>query len=155
MIIFGLITGWQNCCCIAEAINEAEDSQTARNEAMVYLDKIRTRAGLKSVEESWSNYSNNPNKYKTQDGLRKIIQRERLIELCFEGSRFWDLRRWKTAREELNKPIQGWSTFGTNNESYYKPFTIFSQKFGLKDYFWPISENEIARNSNLVQNMGW
>ncbi len=139
----------------AEAINEAEDSQTARNEAMVYLDKIRTRAGLKSVEESWSNYSNNPNKYKTQDGLRKIIQRERLIELCFEGSRFWDLRRWKTAREELNKPIQGWSAFGTNNESYYKPFTIFSQKFGLKDYFWPISENEIARNTNLVQNMGW
>lgn len=139
----------------AEAINEAEDSQTARNEAMVYLDKIRARAGLKSVEESWKTYSNNPNKYKTQDGLRKIIQRERMIELCFEGSRFWDLRRWKTAREELNKPIQAWSMYNTNNADIYKPITIFRQKFGLKDYFWPIPKDEITRNANLVQSLGW
>lgn len=139
----------------AEAINEAEDSQAARNEAIVYLDLVRERAGLKGVEESWRNFSNNPNKYTTQDGLRDIIHRERLIELSFEGIRFWDLRRWKTAREELNRPIQGWSLFNTDNADIYKPLTIFSQKFGLKDYFWPISEGEITRNANLVQSLGW
>lgn len=139
----------------AEAINESEDSQTARQEAMTYVDMIRERAGLQTVEDSWRMYSKNPNKYTTQDGLREIIRHERLIELSLEGRRFWDLRRWKTAREVLNQPIDGWSLFQTENEAIYKPMIIFNQKFGLKDYFWPISEDELTRNKNLVQSPGW
>ncbi|HBG41839.1 MAG TPA: RagB/SusD family nutrient uptake outer membrane protein [Porphyromonadaceae bacterium] len=139
----------------AEALNEASDTPEARNKSMEYIDMIRTRAGLKSVVESWTLYSNNPDKYKTQEGLREIIHCERLIELSFEGSRFWDLRRWKTARVELNKPIQGWRLFNTDNADIYKPMTIFNQKFGLKNYFWPISESELMKNMNLVQSLGW
>jgi len=139
----------------AEALNEADDSQMARQEAMKYLDIVRERAGLMPVEEAWRMYSKNPDKFNTQAGLREIIQRERLIELCLEGSRFWDLRRWKTAREVMNQPIQGWSLFNTANADIYKPLTIFNQKFGLKDYFWPIVEGELTRNSNLVQSLGW
>lgn len=139
----------------AEAINEAENSQNARIEAMKYIDMVRIRAGLKTVEESWRNFSNNPNKWDTQAGLREIIQHERLIELSMEGKRFWDLRRWKIAREVLNNPIQGWSLFNTDNAEIYKPMNIYNQTFGLKNYFWPISENELTRNTNLVQSIGW
>ena len=138
-----------------EAINEAADSPAARQEAMKYIDMVRERAGLKTIEESWRLYSNNSNKFNTQSGLREIIRQERLIELFIEGSRLWDLRRWKTARELQNQPIQGWSVYNTDNADVYKPMTIFSQKFGLKDYFWPITEGELTRNANLVQSLGW
>ncbi len=62
----------------AEAQNEAEGPG---NLAYDYLNKIRARAGLPTVQESWTNYSIKPDKYKTQDGLREIIHRERLSRL--------------------------------------------------------------------------
>lgn len=71
-----------------------------------YINLVRKRAGLKSVQYSWSHYSTNPNKYKTKKGMREIIHRERLIELAFEGQRFWDLRRWKVGEKVLNEPIK-------------------------------------------------
>jgi len=139
----------------AEALNEADNSQAARQEAMKYADMVRERAGLEPIADAWGAHSNRPTKYTTQEGFREIIQQERLIELCFEGSRFWDLRRWKTAREVLNQPIQGWSVFNTDNVDIYKPRVIQNQRFGLKDYFWPIAESELTRNVNLVQSLGW
>lgn len=137
----------------AEALNEAEPASST---AITYLDKIRTRAGLKGVVESWNTYSKNPSKYSTQDGLRSIIQRERLIELSFEGHRFWDLRRWKLSAEELNKDITGFSVLGKTTETYNIEKTIFSQTFiAPRDYFWPIGNYEIRRNPKLVENPGW
>lgn len=139
----------------AEALNEADDSQSARIEAMRYADMIRERAGLQPIEVAWREHSNNSTKYTTQNGLREILQRERMIEMCFEGSRFWDLRRWKTAREVLNKPIESWSGFNTTPEEIFKPYNMYTISFGLKDYFWPIAESELQRNGNLVQSLGW
>jgi hypothetical protein len=139
----------------AEALNEAEDNQTARQEAMQYVDLIRDRAGLKSIAEAWTTYSNNSQKFNSQTGLREIIQRERTIEMFMEGQRFWDLRRWKTAREHLNKPILSWCGFNSTAEDHFKPYNMHIISFGLKDYFWPISENELTRNRNLVQSLGW
>lgn len=138
----------------AEALNETDPSGSA--EAIVYLDKIRARAGLKGVAESWDNYSNRPDKYKSQEGLREIIRQERLIELAFEGHRFWDLRRWKLAAEELNQDITGFSMLGKTVESYNVERTIFSQTFiAPRDYLWPIGNWETRRNPKLVENPGW
>jgi hypothetical protein len=139
----------------AEALNEAEDSPAARQEAMKYADMIRERAGLQPVDVAWREHSNDPSKYTSQNGLRDILQRERMIELCFEGSRFWDLRRWKTAREVLNKPIESWSGFNSTPEEIFKPYNMYTISFGLKDYFWPVDEGELTRNRNLVQSLGW
>ena len=137
----------------AEALNEAEP---ASGTAITYLDKVRKRAGLKGVVESWSNYSTNPGKYTTQSGLREIIQRERLIELAFESQRFWDLRRWKKSFDELNKDITGWNILGKTADTYYKERVIFSQRFlSPRDYFWPIGNNDTRRNPYLVENPGW
>ncbi|WP_437921412.1 RagB/SusD family nutrient uptake outer membrane protein [Sphingobacterium sp. LRF_L2] len=136
----------------AEASNEYYG---ANEEALNYLNKIRARAGLETVESSWTNYSNIPDKYLSQDGLRQIIHRERLVELLFEGHRFWDLRRWKEAEAELNKDIVGWSVQKGTQQEYYQPVVLFSQKFQKKEYLWPIKENSIIVNRNLVQNTGW
>lgn len=137
----------------AEALNEVNGPS---NEVYEYLDRIRERAGLEGVEQSWGNYSVNSSKHTTQEGLREIIQQERMIELAFEGKRFWDLRRWKRASEELNDPITGWNVFGEEAESYYQVTTVYQQEFvAPRDYLWPIDENTILQNPALVQNPGW
>lgn len=139
----------------AEALNEADDSEPARLEAMYYLDLVRDRAGLPAVQDAWDTYSNKPDSYRSQYGLRQIIRQERMIELCFEQQRFWDIRRWKTAPDLYNLPIQGWDLMQSEAAYYYRPVTIFRQSFGLKDYFWPIPSGEITKNKLLVQNIGW
>lgn len=136
----------------AEALNEKEGPGT---EVYKYINLVRERAGLPTVELAWSTYSNNKTKYTTQPGLRAIIHRESLIELAFEGARFWDLRRWKEAPQEYVKPIQGWDIEQSTATLYYRKKLIFSPRFGLKDYFWPIRDNNILNNRNLVQNIGW
>jgi len=87
--------------------------------------------------------------------MRDIIHRERLIELSFEGQRFWDLRRWKKAPEEYQKGIYGFKVTASKPEDYYQKLLIFDQKFSLKDYFWPIQTGVIEQNPNIIQNIGW
>nr|WP_197718642.1 RagB/SusD family nutrient uptake outer membrane protein [Pedobacter schmidteae] len=136
----------------AEALNETDN----RTQALEYVNMIRTRAGLKSVEFSWTNFSKNPGKYADKNGLRDIIQQERLIEMAFEGSRFWDLRRWKKAAEMLNQPIYGWDVIRTDYADYNRRVLLFNQSFNSpRDYFWPIKDKSILVNTNLVQNVGW
>ena len=148
----------------AEAINEAEGPRGANSgEMFEYIDSVRWRAGLKGVKESWGLYSTNSQKYATQEGMREIIQQERMIELSFEGQRFWDVRRWKIASDIYSKPLEGWnmkvSTIdGTDsqiNRIMYTPQFLMQPTFGVKDYFWPIRSSDIDVNPNLVQNIGW
>lgn len=137
----------------AEALNES-DGPVA--EVFTYINLIRSRAGLKGIKESWDTYSNNPTKYTSKDGMRSIIRQERTIELCFEGSRFWDLRRWKTAGTELNTNVQGWDVLQSAPQLYYRLTTFAAQRFvSPRDYLWPIAENNLLVNTNLVQNPGW
>ncbi|GAA4304757.1 RagB/SusD family nutrient uptake outer membrane protein [Compostibacter hankyongensis] len=136
----------------AEAQNEVSGPGA---EVYKYIDSVRARAGLPSVAESWSNYSRNPNKYTTKEGMRDIIHQERLIEMAFEGQRYWDLRRWKEATTELNKPITGWDLDQSEPAGYYRQRLIFNQTFTTRDYLWPLNENTILANSKLVQNPGW
>ncbi len=136
----------------AECLNESEGPTAT---AMSYVNKVRERAAIPSIEEAWKTYSIYPKKYTTKDGLREIIQNERLIELSFEANRFWDLRRWKLAITEMNKPIKGWNVRGMSTDAFYKTLLIYSPTFRQRDYFWPISESEMTKNPNLVQNIGW
>lgn len=136
----------------AEAENEVNGPG---EEVYKYINLIRKRAGLQSVQDSWSNYSKNPGKFTTKDGMRQIIHQERLIELAFEGQRYWDLRRWKEATQELNKPITGWDLIQEDAASYYRERVIFSQTFSTRDYLWPLPENELLSNKRINQNPGW
>lgn len=138
----------------AESLNEIGDGTSA----LPLLNQIRERAGLASVESSWSNFAKAAfkSKYTTQEGLRKIIHQERGIEMAFEASRFWDLRRWKTAEKILNAPIYAWNVRGENFEDYNQRLVDFNQTFiAPRDYLWPISDRELQINPNLVQNTGW
>ncbi|MBZ4187563.1 RagB/SusD family nutrient uptake outer membrane protein [Niabella beijingensis] len=136
----------------AEALNETAGPSP---EVYSYLDQLRERAGLQGVVASWAAFSYNPTKPATKEGLREIIHRERTIELMFEGQRFWDLRRWKTALQELNQPVTGWDIEQKTPEGYYRERLLYQQTFSLKEYLWPVREVEIFANKNTVQNPGW
>ncbi|MDR0384981.1 MAG: RagB/SusD family nutrient uptake outer membrane protein [Prevotellaceae bacterium] len=141
----------------AEAINESEGPNgTHSSEMFAYIDSVRSRAGLPNLKKAWDEYSDTPGKYsKSLEDMREIIHRERLIELAFEGQRFWDLRRWKEAFAEYEKGIFGFKITASAPEDYYQKIQIADQKFGLKDYFWPIKISIIEQNPNLIQNTGW
>jgi starch-binding outer membrane protein, SusD/RagB family len=137
----------------AEALNEVKEMPDP--EIYEFIDMVRERTGLEGVVESWQNYSINPQKPLNKEGMREIIYRERLNELAFEGSRFWDLRRWKLAEQYLNQPIKGLNIWESETEEFYKTQNVYSLTFSKKDYFWPIKQAELTRNSNLLQNYGW
>jgi hypothetical protein len=139
----------------AEVLNESKDAPDA--EVYEYIDIVRTRTGLNGVVESWRDHAIDAQKNKplTKDGMREIIRRERLNELAFEGSRFWDLKRWKLSEEYLNRPVRGLNILAKTTEDYYKITEVYPIKFETKDYLWPIRQSTLLSNKNLVQNFGW
>ena len=139
----------------AEALNESTGPSAEVYDA---LNVIRLRAGVPTVQDAWSNAANaiTVNKHLTQDGLRKIIQQERSIELAFEAHRYYDIRRWKLADQYFTTPIKGWSVDEDSEANYYQIRDVGQRSFNSpRDYLQPISFTELSRNPNLVQNPGW
>lgn len=141
----------------AEAWNEYLDAPDDR----VYdnIDEVRERAGIPDVRTSWA-MARDKNKVNTKIGMRDIIRQEWNIEFAFEGFRYWNLRRWKTAQVELNEKLYGWNVVGDDFNSFYNngqgPVIVNSDNrfVAPRDYFYPIrsEENQI---SGCVQNPGW
>ena len=132
----------------AEAANEAYGPKADGGNGFSAYDvikAIRQRAGIGAangdayLEECAA----------SKEKMRDLIRNERRIELCFENSRFWDLRRWKL---DLNETVKGidWQADGT-----YKIIDVETRDF--EDYmaYPPIPQSEILKYSNLQQNMGW
>lgn len=136
----------------SEALNEWEGPTP---EALKWIDLVRKRAGLEGVTASWEEHSVNPGAPGSKPGLRKIIHQERLIEMAFEGQRFWDLRRWKEAESVMSQPITGWNNIGKAVGDYYQVRYIFNPVFRKRDYFWPVMEDDLIDNAQLAQSPGW
>ena len=80
--------------------------------------------------------------------MQQLIRNERRLELCFEGFRFWDLRRWKA---DLNETARGVDI----NGSAITPVDVEKRAFKDYMYYGPIPYSEILKYSNLKQNKGW
>lgn len=84
-----------------------------------------------------------------KDKMRELIHNERRLELCFEGYRFWDLRRWKN---DITEPAKGMSISRSN-------YTILPEveRRSYKEYMYygPIPYGEVIKFDNLLQNKGW
>lgn len=111
---------------------------------------VRVRAGL-------PNYGNDI--YNDADKLRAKIKRERQIEFFAEGQRYYDLRRWMDAPVEEADPIYGYNVYigEDRKQDFYIPMEVsqIQNVFITKMYFWPISHDELKKNSKLTQNPGW
>jgi hypothetical protein len=135
----------------AESLNE---SAGPSNTVYQYIDSVRSRAGLKGVVESWQNYSRQPNKPTTKEGLRSIIQQETMIEFMFEGNNYWNVRRWKRL-DLMNRPITGWDYQQSTPQTFYRLKTLYTPANTYRDYLTPIKQYDLFVNHNLVQNPLW
>ncbi|MGN8054973.1 RagB/SusD family nutrient uptake outer membrane protein [Pedobacter sp. 22163] len=132
----------------AEALNESGGAVT---DIVNNLVLIRKRAGILPGSNNLYGLSLTLSK----DELRKIIQNERRIELAFEEHRTWDLRRWKLAETELNKPVRGVQVIKNGTAFSYTYFNVANAVFDTKMYWYPIPQAEILANNKMVQNPGW
>jgi hypothetical protein len=141
----------------AEALNECKEAPD--DEVYHYIQLVRNRAGLDKetggLVATWNQYSNISDKPTQKEGMREIIQRERLIELALEGQRFYDLRRWRLAQDYLSRPIRGWNVSESSEQGYYQVRYLYFRKFMPRDYFWPIKTTDLYVNDRLVQSPQW
>ena len=84
-----------------------------------------------------------------------FVRNERRIETCFEGMRFYDLRRWTTNLDELNKSVHMATITKKDDGTFTYDLTKEVEKRAYKSAYLPIPYSEILRMSNLVQNEGW
>lgn len=86
--------------------------------------------------------------------FNEFVKNERRLETCFEGMRFFDMRRWSTSLEELNKPVHMMKiTRESENVFQYTPQVVESRIY--KSAYLPIPYQEMLRMGNLIQNEGW
>src|SRR5690606_9722659 len=89
----------------SESLNEWKE--TPDPDVYQYIDLVPARSGLQGVVESSANHSIQPDKPLSREGMREIIQRERMNELAFEGVRVWALRRCKPIQTYIHNPVDG------------------------------------------------
>lgn len=84
----------------------------------------------------------------------QYYENERMVELAFEQHRFWDVRRWKKGDVLKSVKLMKVTYNQTDNKVTYEPF-VKERSWEDKMYFFPISDVELRKNTNLTQNPGW
>lgn len=115
-------------------------------EALDAINQIRRRAGvadLSSID-------------------RKKIRHERKIELAFEGHRYWDLRRWRTATTDLTRSFSGLDYIYDYDSGKYKLMVLPNidgitkrPVFHPYNYYLPITLKRTGNNTKLLENPGY
>ncbi len=129
---------------------------------ITYLDKVRERAGIPGYQELAR--TNKKNIIGNQDLQRKMIQRERQVELAMEGQRYFDIRRWMICGEGEDadqSALHGMNMNGYKDQpigsatSYFTRILIESRAWRRSMYLYPIPQDEIQKSQLLVQNPLW
>ena len=136
----------------AEALNEYDPSNP---NIVSILNMVRQRAGLPGIETVY------PNAVGNKEELMKYILKERQVELCFEGDRYYTLIRRLMMGKPENQTIYGMNVnaddggLGFSFTGFYTR-TLFQKRFwDDKMYLFPIHQTDIERDRSLVQNPGW
>ncbi|EDY95936.1 SusD family protein [Phocaeicola plebeius DSM 17135] len=99
--------------------------------------------------------------------MRTEIRRERTVEFYDENFRIDDLKRWKTAEEEMPMNLTGVKWRGTDYETKWSDASsktmdaegciIYEQGrvWEEKHYLYPLPIDQLKLNPNLKQNPGW
>lgn len=113
-------------------------------EALTVLNRLRERADMPPKTEI----------------TEEIIQNERLVELTWENHSYWDLRRWRIAKDVLDgvrlKGLQ--YTYNYNTKKYQIALINaegVARTFMDRNYYLPLGVNRVAENPNFVENPGY
>lgn len=110
----------------AEAENELGNPEKAKE----LLNAVRKRAKLDEVTTS------------DKELLRLAIEKERRLELAFEGYRWFDLKRTGRLYEVMSRAKDAQKNYASNLID------------GTR-WIWPIPQSEMDLNKHLVQNAGY
>jgi hypothetical protein len=110
----------------AEALNETGDVAGAAS----LVNQIRSRAYLANTTAS------------DQASMRMAIEKERRLELAFEGHRWFDLKRNGRAIEVMN------NVKGAGGVS-------LGYQLDANKLLWPVPQSELDKNTKLKQNPGY
>jgi len=100
--------------------------------AMALVNQVRTRAGISTITAT-----------DQVDAINKVLE-ERLMELAFEGDRWFDLKRMGKAVEVLSQQRDG-------NGVVIPTASNINQNRLL----WPIPQDKLDANPQLTQNPGY
>ena len=159
----------------AEAANETGHSDVAID----MLKQIRKRAGIEAGNDDLYGM-----KVGSREEVRAAILAERNVELCFEGHRFWDLRRTRNMMQLAGQTKHGLEAIAINPDGTDMDLTVAYEKVRANEmtpgdfryvihqipyteaaerefvieetfYFFPIQYSNITDNPNLEQNNNW
>lgn len=136
---------------------EAEFELGNSKKALEAINQIRDRAGIAKLGEV----------------TRESIRHERKVELAFEGQRYWDLRRWRTAVKDLSRSFSGlqyildYNSYKAHEEDSNSPlryklkvlehidYSSSDPVFKEENYYLPITIARTSSNEKLVENPGY
>jgi hypothetical protein len=159
----------------AEAANETGHSDMT----VERLKEIRKRAGIEIGDGNYGLPAS-----PTREQLRQIILDERNIEFCFEGHRFWDLRRTRNLDKLYSLQKYGLESIAINSDGTEMPLNEAKGKADRYEltpddfkyvkrrvpynpnmentfvvdasfYFFPLQQTVLNENENLEQNNTW
>jgi hypothetical protein len=135
-----------------EALNEYDPGNA---DIVKYLNLVRERAGLPGIETVYASAVGN------KDEMRKRILREREVELCFEGDRYYTLVRRLLLGKSEYQTIYGMNVnaddggLGFSYTGFYQR-TVFQKRYwDDRMYLFPIAQSDMERDRAMVQNQGW
>ena len=135
---------------LAEALAEQDYSKN-QDDALEALNEVRERVNLpkRTTEEA-------PDK----DSFMKLLRKERICELAFEGFRYWDLRRWRLAGEVIDgKQAHGTKITKKDDNTYtYEQVSCddnINRFFPERYYLLPIPVDELQNNPLCENNAPW
>jgi starch-binding outer membrane protein, SusD/RagB family len=137
----------------AEAANEAygaSGSVPGKNyTAIDAINKLRQRAGMPDV--SATSYID-----AGYESFRDLIRNERIVELCFEGQYWFDIRRWYIAHLEEYKLFYDLEFDKDWTPSSFTRKYVLTRVFDDPKHYWmplPVSQTQIYKE--FYQNPGW
>lgn len=130
----------------AECLAAGEDYSGAR-QLVADLRKVRFGAEVYTAPvDSW-------------DSALDLILHERMIELCYEGHRFWDLRRTGRAAEVLGGKKYSGVLWHKNADDTFTPEAVSADmsahRYPERFDRFPIPLSETQNNKKAIQNTGW
>jgi hypothetical protein len=132
----------------AEAVNEASGPGGSANGANLTavdaVNIVRSRSNMPDVNSKFTG---------SQEAFRQRIRNERSVELCFEGSRWNDMRRWYIAHLPENK-VQYDLVFDKNH-TFFNRVVVFNRVFEQKHYWMPFYKQQTQLYPEWPQNPGW
>jgi hypothetical protein len=131
----------------AEAVNEAygpTGSAPGGITAVEALNIIRQRAGVPDVDARFLG---------SKLDFRKIVQKDRAVEMAFEGHRWYDNRRLYIAH--LPEHREKYRMDFDAEHTYFKKALHTTILFDMKHYWLPFPTDQVTLYTDFKQNPGW